>query len=67
MIDIPLKFPKLKKYSEARADQKKNMLDDDSMPNLLQQIYYNSYLWLDYPDEDRENPPPNFDRIAEPI
>ena len=43
------------------------MLDDESMPKLLQHMYYNSYLWLDYPDEDRENPPPNVDRIAEPI
>ena len=37
------------------------------MPKLLQQMHFNSYLWLDYPDEDRENPPPNVDRIAEPI
>ena len=47
MIDIPIKMTKLKKFNSARADEKKNMLEDESFIKQLRQIYYHSYIYLD--------------------
>ena len=58
MIDIPIKMTKLKKFNSARADEKKNMLGDESFLKQLRQIYYSNYIYLDCQHLDPLKQPP---------
>ena len=53
MIDIPLKITKMKKFNSGRADEKKNMQEDESFLKLLRHTYYKDYLYLDCQNLDR--------------